>query len=235
MPPCCLPSSVVGGSRSPGEWVLSSRRSGSGPPSPCRYNEPYVRSIEICLRFFEPAGYRVELERRDRAAASSRRCLAPRRTCRRCRGAALDLLFALAPDPLHRIALTGQSIAQWREGLDRRLDAAAELVAGEIMVEALHFLAFGLRRRHERSDLDQLLALRHGERRLGPQAGHPHAVYPFPTLTGMRGRERVGHAAELDEAVGRCRRDNDGEVGADPHADRRSACRFRPAASGGCS
>ena len=48
-------------------------------------------------------------------------------------------------------------------------------------------------------DLDQLLAQGHGQCRPGAQAGHPHAV----------------DAAEFDEAVGECRRDEDGEIGAD--------------------
>ena len=48
-------------------------------------------------------------------------------------------------------------------------------------------------------DLDHLLARRHGERRPGAQACDPDPV----------------EAAEFDDAVGECRRDDDGEAGAD--------------------
>jgi hypothetical protein len=73
-------------------------------------------------------------------------------------------------------ALAVESALQRGEGLDRRLDAAPELPAVKLAVEALHLLVLALRGGVRKGDLDQLLAQGHGECRPSALARDPHHV-----------------------------------------------------------
>jgi hypothetical protein len=105
----------------------------------------------------------------------------------------LDLLLALGPLLLRGAALALDLALHGGERLNDSLDALAELVAREALVEELHLLAFALGGGAGVRDLDELLAQRDGEGRPVLGVCDPDTVDAVRTWSavGRKGRSGV--------------------------------------------